>query len=426
MLTVRRSELLADQLKASFDIEVERLNQFGATVQAQLVARRARLAQDQNAYDRFREQVEALAVRAGLAGVVQQVMIEEGEQVQPGANVARVARPDELQAELRVPETQARDVVIGQLVRRRYAQRHRRRQGDRASTRPSSSGTVQVDVELTGKLPRGARPDQSVDGTIEIERLANAVHTGRPAYGQPNSTIKLFKVIEEGEYAVQVPVELGRTSVNAVEIVQGLGARRRSDPLRHLRLGRQRPHPIELTMLANLLNDIRYSLHGFALRPMFAAVVVLTLALGIGVNVAVFSLFDRIMLRELNVAESARAREARVTGGRRPRQSNQERTGARRRDVQLPDVPRPRAEAGRLDGRLWGADRACCGIAHRQRGRIILVRFGADRSRRLDCSRDRVDGRGLRRAAIGPRAERRASTPSLPCAPSNRQGASSI
>ena len=116
VLTVRRSELLADQLKASYDIEIERLNQFGATVDAQLVARRARLAQDQNAYDRFREQVEALAVRAGLAGVVQQVMIEEGEQVQPGANVARVARPDELQAELRVPETQARDVVIGQLV----------------------------------------------------------------------------------------------------------------------------------------------------------------------------------------------------------------------------------------------------------------------------------------------------------------------
>ena len=221
VLTVRRSELLADQLKASFDIEVERLNQFGATVQAQLVARRARLAQDQNAYDRFREQVEALAVRAGLGGVVQQVMIEEGEQVQPGANVARVARPDELQAELRVPETQARDVVIGQLVD--VDTRNGVVAGKVIRIDPSViEGTVQVDVELTGKLPRGARPDQSVDGTIEIERLANAVHTGRPAYGQPNSTIKLFKVVEEGEYAVQVPVELGRTSVNAVEIVQGL------------------------------------------------------------------------------------------------------------------------------------------------------------------------------------------------------------
>ena len=83
-------------------------------------------------------------------------------------------------------------------------------------------GTVQVDVEITGKLPRGARPDQSVDGTIEIERLSNVVYTGRPAYGQPNSTITLFKLVEEGEYAIQVPVELGSTSVNAVEIVQGL------------------------------------------------------------------------------------------------------------------------------------------------------------------------------------------------------------
>jgi HlyD family secretion protein len=86
----------------------------------------------------------------------------------------------------------------------------------------SREGTVQVDVELIGKLPRGARPDLSVDGTIEITRLENAVHTGRPAYGQPNSTIKLFKVVEEGRYAVQVPVELGLTSVNSVEILQGL------------------------------------------------------------------------------------------------------------------------------------------------------------------------------------------------------------
>ena len=188
---------------------------------AQLVARRARLAQDQNAYDRFREQVEALAVRAGLAGVVQQVMIEEGAQVQPGANVARVARPDELQAELRVPETQARDVVIGQLVD--VDTRNGIVAGKVTRIDPSViEGTVQVDVELTGKLPRGARPDQSVDGTIEIERLANVVHMGRPAYGQPNSTITLFKSSTKASTPCSVPVELGRTSVNAVEIVQGL------------------------------------------------------------------------------------------------------------------------------------------------------------------------------------------------------------
>jgi HlyD family secretion protein len=220
-LTVRRSELLAEQLKTSLDIEVERLNQFGATVAAQLAARRARLAQDQNAHERVREQVEALGIRAGLGGVVQQVLIEEGEQVQLGANVARVARPDELQAELRVPETQARDVVVGQHVA--VDTRNGIVDGKVIRIDPAVlEGTVQVDVELTGKLPRGARPDLSVDGTIEIERLTNAVHTGRPAYGQPNSTITLFKVVEEGDYAVRVPVELGRTSVNAVEIVQGL------------------------------------------------------------------------------------------------------------------------------------------------------------------------------------------------------------
>jgi HlyD family secretion protein len=126
-----------------------------------------------------------------------------------------------LQAELRVPETQARDVQIGQGVE--VDTRNGTVAGRVMRIDPAVvEGTVQVDVELTGALPRGARPDQSVDGTIEIERLPDAVHTGRPAYGQPNSTIKLFKLVEDGRYAVQVPVELGRTSVNHVEIVQGL------------------------------------------------------------------------------------------------------------------------------------------------------------------------------------------------------------
>jgi HlyD family secretion protein len=220
-LTVRRSELSAQALKASYDIEVERLNQFGATVAAQLAARKARLAQDQNAYDRVREQVEALNIRSGLGGVVQEVMIEEGEQVQPGANVARVARPDELMAELRVPETQARDVVDGQLVA--VDTRNGIIEGRVIRIDPGASeGTVQVDVELIGKLPRGARPKQSVDGTIEIERLTDVIFMGRPTIGQPNSKVSLFKVVEDGRYAVRVPVDLGRFSVNSVEIVQGL------------------------------------------------------------------------------------------------------------------------------------------------------------------------------------------------------------
>ena len=220
-LQVRRSELNAESLKAAYDIQVERLNQLGATVDAQISAQRARLAQDQNAYDRMREQVEALSVRASMAGVVQTVLIEEGAQVQPGANIARVARPDELMAELKVPETQAKDVAVGQVVA--VDTRNGVVEGKVIRVDPAASeGTVQVDVELIGKLPLGARPQQSVDGTIEIERLPDVVYTGRPAYGQPNSTITLFKLIDGGAYAVRVPVELGVTSVNQVEIRQGL------------------------------------------------------------------------------------------------------------------------------------------------------------------------------------------------------------
>ncbi len=220
-LQVRKSELTAESLKAAYDIQIERLNQLNATVDAQIAAQRARLAQDQNSYDRVREQVEALSVRASLAGVVQTVLVEEGAQVQPGANIARVARPDVLMAELKVPETQAKDVSVG--LRVAVDTRNGIVDGKVIRVDPAASeGTVQVDVELTGKLPTGARPQQSVDGTIEIERLPDVVYTGRPAYGQPNSTITLFKLVDGGGYAVRVPVELGVTSVNQVEIRQGL------------------------------------------------------------------------------------------------------------------------------------------------------------------------------------------------------------
>jgi HlyD family secretion protein len=220
-LTVRRSELQAEQYKVAFEIQQERHDQFGDTVKAQLAAGRARLAQQQNASERLVAQVAALSVRAGLAGVVQQVLIEEGAQLAAGANIARVARPDELMAELRVPETQARDVVVGQLVA--VDTRNGIIDGNVIRIDPAVlEGTVQVDVELTGKLPRGARPDQSVDGTIEIERLTDVIYMGRCTYCQQNSTVSLFKVIDEGRYAVRVPVEIGRTSVNSVEIIQGL------------------------------------------------------------------------------------------------------------------------------------------------------------------------------------------------------------
>ncbi len=217
----RRSQLQVEQLTIRLEIEEERSAQFSDSTQAQLASQRARVDQARNVYERRLAQVESLSVRAGLAGVLQEVLVEEGQRVALGANIARVARPDELMAELRVPETQARDVQHGQRVD--VDTRNGVVEGRVVRIDPAvQSGTVQVDVELTGKLPRGARPDLSVDGTIEIERLTDVVYTGRPAYGQPNSTISLFKLVEGGGHAVRVPVELGRTSVNTVEIVQGL------------------------------------------------------------------------------------------------------------------------------------------------------------------------------------------------------------
>lgn len=221
MLDYQRSELLAGQLRTTFEIEQERFEQFADSMEAQLDAERARFDQVQNTYERRLEQVDSLRVRAGIAGVLQEVNVEEGQRISLGTNIARVARPDELQAELQIPETQARDVQIGQLVL--VDTRNGIVEGGVIRIDPAvRGGTVQVDVELTGKLPRGARPDLSVDGTIEIERLDDVVYTGRPVYGQPNSRISLFKLVEEGRYAVRVPVEIGRTSVNAVEVVQGL------------------------------------------------------------------------------------------------------------------------------------------------------------------------------------------------------------
>ena len=217
----KRSELLAEQLKIQFEIEEERLQQFSASMDARLASEHARVDLASNASARRAEQVASLQVRAGMAGVLQQVLVEEGQQVAMGANIVRVARPDNLRAELRIAETQARDVQIDQVVH--VDTRNGIVAGKVVRIDPAvQAGTVQVDVEFTDALPKGARPDLSVDGTIEIEQLPNVTYTGRPAYGQPNTTVGLFKLDKDGSQAVRVPVQLGRASVNAVEIVQGL------------------------------------------------------------------------------------------------------------------------------------------------------------------------------------------------------------
>lgn len=217
----RRSELLAEQLKFRLEAEEERLAQFAKSVNAQTASQQARIDQHRNAYERRLAQLDSLQVKAGIAGVLQQVPVEEGQRVTLGANIARVARPDDLQAELRIAETRARDIQIGQPVK--VDTRNGIVDGRVIRIDPAvQAGNVQVDVELNGELPRGARPDLSVDGMIELERLENVVYTGRPAFGQSDSSISLFRLTEDGREAIRVPVRLGRSSVNDIEITEGL------------------------------------------------------------------------------------------------------------------------------------------------------------------------------------------------------------
>jgi HlyD family secretion protein len=220
-ITYRRSELLAERLKVRLDIERERIAKFESTIQAQLAAERARLAQLENEVALRQRQRDGLMVRAGIHGVLQQTPVQEGQQVAAGTNLARVARPDLLMAELRIAETQAKDIALDQPVR--VDTRNGVVPGRVVRIDPAvQNGTVQVDVDFEGELPPGARPDLTVDGTIEIERLSDVLYVGRPAYGQPNSTISLFRIDPTTGRGIRVPVRLGRTSVNLVEIEQGL------------------------------------------------------------------------------------------------------------------------------------------------------------------------------------------------------------
>ena len=214
-------QLTAQQRKVRLEIETERMKKFVETVQAQINADAARLGQLETTLALRQRQTDALKLKAGIAGVLQQVPVQEGQQVAAGTNLARVARPDVLRAELRVPETQAKDVTIGQSVK--VDTRNGLADGKVERIDPAvSNGTVQVDVELVGDLPPGARPDLSVEGTIQIEKLENVVYVGRPAFGQPNSDVRLFKLNPAEGIAERVPVRLGRSSVNLIEITKGL------------------------------------------------------------------------------------------------------------------------------------------------------------------------------------------------------------
>ena len=217
----KKSMVVLEQYKSRMAIEEQRVVEFRRNIGSQVAAEQARLDQLVATRELRQRQADALHVRAGIEGILQQVPVEEGQQVAAGANLARVARPGELMAELRIAETQAKDVALGQPVK--VDTRNGVVDGKVLRVDPAvQNGTVQVDVELDGKLPPGARPDLSVDGTVEIERLPDVVYVGRPAFGQPDSEVRLFRLDAAGDVASRVPVMLGKSSVNLVEIVKGL------------------------------------------------------------------------------------------------------------------------------------------------------------------------------------------------------------
>jgi len=220
-LIVKQSRLRAEELKTRFDIEKKRLEIRAESVRARLAAQQAQLDQRSALYDLRKKQLDSLRVRAGVDGVLQLLAVEVGQQVQPGNNLARVANPHRLKAEIRIAETQAKDVQIGQ--RAEVDTRNGVVPGRVVRIDPAvQNGTRTVDVALEGALPPGAVPDLSVDGTIEFERLADVLSVGRPVQGQPNSTVTLFRLTGDGAYAERVQVKLGRTAVNTIEILDGL------------------------------------------------------------------------------------------------------------------------------------------------------------------------------------------------------------
>jgi len=211
----------AVELETRLEIEQRRLEVMTDAVESQLGAQRVQVERLRSIAVFKENLVHSMSVVAGVSGVLAELPLEEGQWVRPGDDLARIVQPGRLKAELRIPETQARDVAVGQVAL--IDTRNDTIPGRVVRIDPAvQGGTVTVDVRLEGPLPREARPDLSVDGTIEIERLSDVLYVGRPVYGQANSLVGLFKVVENGNAAVRVTVRLGRSSVNTIEIVEGL------------------------------------------------------------------------------------------------------------------------------------------------------------------------------------------------------------
>jgi HlyD family secretion protein len=220
-VTAKLSKVRAEQLAIRTQLEDERTKNAEETAKTRLAAQQSRVDQQKALYNLRHSQLEALHVRAGINGVLQLVPVEVGQRVTPGANVARVADPKKLKAEIKIAETQAKDVAIGQKAT--IDTRNGIVAGRVSRIDPSvQNGTVTVDVAIDDPLPQGARPDLSVDGTVELENLRDVLYVGRPVHGQADSTIGLFKIVNDGAEAVRVNVKLGRTSVTTIEVLQGL------------------------------------------------------------------------------------------------------------------------------------------------------------------------------------------------------------
>jgi HlyD family secretion protein len=220
-LQYKTAQVKAAELANRDAIEQKRLTFAGDSIEPQLAAKQAEVDQLKAAAQWKLEQVEALHVKAGMNGVLQQLPVDVGQLVKAGVNLARVADPGRLKAEIKIAETQAKDIVVGEKVT--IDTRNGVVKGHVIRIDPAvEQGTVKVDAQIDGELPKGARPDLTIDGTIELERLNDVVYVGRPAFGQESSTVGMFKLVSGSSEAVRTPVKLGKSSVNTIEIVSGL------------------------------------------------------------------------------------------------------------------------------------------------------------------------------------------------------------
>jgi len=222
-INVRLSQAKWEQAAARFQMEKQKLDIMKESVQAQIDSQKVQIEKLRATYKLKKKQVEELTIRAGIRGRMQEMTLQVGQRVKPGDILAKVAQPRKLMARLQIPETQAKDIVVGQ-----RAQIDTRNGIIRAHVmRVDASivnGTRAVECKLDGPLPKGAVPDLSVDGTIEIERLADVLYVGRPVFAQPGSPGTLFRIDADGKGAQRVAVRFGRASVNAIEIAGGLNA----------------------------------------------------------------------------------------------------------------------------------------------------------------------------------------------------------